>query len=109
MSMYLELSRPMGDISRWEKVLKRLNILTKHFPLKGEGCGEIDIQRLFGGTKELGGDIFNVVKDTLIGQDVVFFGAYAHRLYLSNSKKFKKMLIQLFTDSLGQIGMPINV
>ena len=24
MSMYLELSRPMGDVSRWEKVLKRL-------------------------------------------------------------------------------------
>merc|ERR1711871_731369 len=24
MSMFLELSRPMGDVSRWEKVLKRL-------------------------------------------------------------------------------------
>ena len=24
MSMYLELSRPQGDVSRWEKVLKRL-------------------------------------------------------------------------------------
>ena len=27
MSMYLELSRPAGDISRWEKVLKRLTLL----------------------------------------------------------------------------------
>ena len=28
MSMYLELSRPEGDVSRWEKVLKRLILLT---------------------------------------------------------------------------------
>ena len=30
MNMYLELSRPAGDISRWEKVLKRLTLLNKH-------------------------------------------------------------------------------
>jgi hypothetical protein len=34
MGMYLELSRPMGDISRWEKILKRLNLLNKYHPLK---------------------------------------------------------------------------
>ena len=26
MAMYLELSRPDGDVSRWEKVLKRLTL-----------------------------------------------------------------------------------
>ena len=31
MSMYLELSRPAGDVSRWEKVLKRLTLLNKNF------------------------------------------------------------------------------
>ena len=34
MSMYLELSRPEGDVSRWEKVLKRLILLNKHYPLR---------------------------------------------------------------------------
>ena len=34
MSMYLELSRPNGDITRWEKVLKRLTLLNKLYPLK---------------------------------------------------------------------------
>jgi hypothetical protein len=29
MGMFLELSRPMGDVSRWEKVMKRLNLLNK--------------------------------------------------------------------------------
>ena len=27
MAMYLELSRPDGDVSRWEKVLKRLTLI----------------------------------------------------------------------------------
>ena len=30
MSMYLELSRPIGDVGRWEKVLKRLILLNKN-------------------------------------------------------------------------------
>lgn len=35
MSMYLELSRPRGDIERWPKVYKRLMLLNKHYPV---GC-----------------------------------------------------------------------
>ena len=38
MAMYLELSRPSGDITRWEKVLKRLNLLNKNYPLKAVNC-----------------------------------------------------------------------
>ena len=38
MGMYLELSRPEGDVSRWEKVSKRLALLNKHHPLKAAGC-----------------------------------------------------------------------
>lgn len=33
MSMYLELSRPQGDVSRWTKVYKRLMLLNKHYPI----------------------------------------------------------------------------
>ena len=32
MSMYLELSRPRGDVSRWTKVYGRLELLNKHYP-----------------------------------------------------------------------------
>jgi hypothetical protein len=37
-SMFLELSRPLGDVSRWEKVLKRLNVLNKNYPLVQKHC-----------------------------------------------------------------------
>ena len=33
MSMYLELSRPEGDVSRWEKVYTRLMLLNRHYPI----------------------------------------------------------------------------
>lgn len=33
MSMYLELSRPRGDVSRWKKVYERLILLNKHYPM----------------------------------------------------------------------------
>lgn len=47
MSMYLELSRPEGDVNRWEKVLKRLVLLNKHYPLYGTKCSTVETQRIF--------------------------------------------------------------
>lgn len=41
MAMYLELSRPEGDVSRWEKVLKRLTLLNKVYPMKMVNCSRI--------------------------------------------------------------------
>jgi len=49
MAMYLELSRPNGDVSRWEKVQKRLTLLNTHYPLKGYNCDKIEYQRGFEG------------------------------------------------------------
>ena len=45
MGMYLELSRPAGDVSRWEKVMKRLTLLNKHYPLTATQCSHINFQR----------------------------------------------------------------
>ena len=80
MSMYLELSRPAGDISRWEKVLKRLTLLNKNYPLTHINCNDVDFQREMS-NKENEDEIYENVKNTLINQGVVFFGGYAITLY----------------------------
>lgn len=125
MAMYLELSRPAGDVSRWEKVLKRLTLLNKHYPLRGKNCNVDDIQRLFqygtkkslsmkGGKKKFKAPdtyleeeeflsnieekIFFIVRNTLIDQGCIFFGAFANRLYLKDLKKFKKNKIPKIPD-----------
>ena len=33
MSLHQELARPLGDISRWEKVYSRLQVLNNYFPV----------------------------------------------------------------------------
>ena len=51
--MYLKLSRPDGDVSRWKKILKRLILLNKHFPIKGNKCETLSFIRSFEtGTEE---------------------------------------------------------
>lgn len=80
MAMYLELSRPAGQIDRFEKVFKRLNLLNKYYPLKTVDCHNIDYQREMNDISHED-DIYKVVRDTFINQGVVFFGGYAINLY----------------------------
>jgi hypothetical protein len=80
MGMYLELSRPAGDVSRWEKVLKRLTLLNKHYPLKGKECQFIEFQRSMSNTHDAN-MIYENIQHTLIDQGVVFFGGYALSKY----------------------------
>ena len=81
MGMYLELSRPDGDVSRWEKVLKRLILLNKNYPLKGKDCGDIDFQRDFDKRDEDTSIIYTTIRDSFIDQGVIFFGGFANILY----------------------------
>jgi hypothetical protein len=80
MGMYSELSRPDGDISRWEKVLKRLSLLNKNYPLISNDCSSETFQREMENISN-SAEIFTNVKQTLIDQGVVFFGGYALSLY----------------------------
>jgi hypothetical protein len=95
MGMYLELSRPAGDVSRWEKVLKRLVLLNKNYPLIGKNCNSIEFQRKMD-DNSFTDKIYESVKTTLADQGVVFFGGYALTLYSrympkNLQKKFEKI------------------
>lgn len=115
MGMYLELSRPEGDVSRWEKVSKRLALLNKHHPLRAEGCTPDKLMKPFQtpkqhATKHLKASptadeiddsrppadepkevrLFRTVRNAFIDEDLVFFGGYAishYARYLPKSEK----------------------
>jgi hypothetical protein len=97
MSMYLELSRPAGDVSRWEKILKRLTLLNKHYPLKAEKCDVVDFQREMD-KKNKAELIYETVRDTFIDQGVVFFGGYAITLYSEYMPKNQRQKLEKFAD-----------
>lgn len=87
MAMYLELSRPSGDISRWEKVFKRLNLLNRHYPLKAVNCDPDTFKhslsarsynKQFHYEKE---KIQTTIKNVASKEKLVFIGGYANVLY----------------------------
>jgi hypothetical protein len=92
MSMFLELSRPDGDISRWEKVLKRKTLLDKNYPLKNKKCDTIEFQRSFEG-EDKNNSIYKTTKNTLIKSGAVFFGGFAESVYSNYMPK--KLQLQL--------------
>ncbi len=99
MNMYLELSRPAGDISRWEKVLKRLILLNKNYPLRGKHCDPKLFQREFEriDAKEQE-QLYYTVRDSFIDQGLVFFGGYASFLYSAYMPAKQKKLFQKTPD-----------
>ena len=97
MNMYLELSRPAGDISRWEKVLKRLTLLNKHNPLSVKQCSTVQFQRQMEDS-DYANNIYENVQRTLIDQGVVFFGGYALSMYSQYMPKNLKRQLEKIPD-----------
>ena len=81
MGMYLELSRPIGDNTRFEKVFKRLALFNKNYPVTSINCGSVEFQREMESHNKKEDEIYETVKNTFIHQGVVFFGGYAISLY----------------------------
>jgi hypothetical protein len=100
MSMFLELSRPAGDVSRWEKVLKRLTLLNKYYPLKSSiDCHNMDFQRKVETVDSSEGEkMYSVIRESFIEQGVVFFGGYAMSLYTKYMEKGKRQIMNKIPD-----------
>ena len=90
MSMFLELSRPNGDISRWDKVLKRAALMNKYYPLNIDQCKYTNFQRKFEGSEKQIDIINNTIKEIASQQQCVFFGGYANYLYSRYMQKNEK-------------------
>ena len=100
LNMFLELSRPSGDVSRWEKILKRLNLLNEYYPLKTGNihCDNIDFQRKMDTNTEHSEKLYFLMRDTFINHGVIFFGGYATTLYSKYMPKNERILVQHIPD-----------
>ena len=99
MSMFLELSRPNGDVSRWEKVFKRLKLLNKHYPLYNKKCFHTSFQRELSSQNEYKQEeLFYILQNILTSQNVVFFGGYALSLYSKYMPDFIKKQFRHIPD-----------
>jgi hypothetical protein len=78
MSMYLELSRPHGDVSRWEKVYSRLELLNKAYPAS---CNKKDAKQHDELTDEQQKGVLKLLKN----EDVVLLSVSAAEIHLNKN------------------------
>ena len=68
MNVYLELSRPMGDVSRWKKVFGRLQLLNEEYPIKCSEKHEPINETL------MSSELKDKIEDLLIEDKIVLLG-----------------------------------
>lgn len=95
MSMYLELSRPLGDLTRWEKVYHRLELLNQSHPLLVRHCNIKEDSKV---NDDLFQDVLKRVSDfPLLGDYAVTYyqhlfpkryqGVESHTIYIQSDKE----------------------
>lgn len=82
LSMYLELSRPRGDVTRWEKVYNRLMLLNKNYPI---ACPATPGAKVITETY-VTDELRDKVENELVDKDLILIGVNAAML---NSKDTK--------------------
>ena len=89
MNMYLELSRPKGDVSRWEKVYSRLKLLDNNYPIKTNDCDIRSVNSL---------KYFDKIVECFASNKCIFFGGKALQLYSKYNKKLmnSRTIIDVF-------------
>jgi hypothetical protein len=127
MNMFLELSRPAGDVSRWEKIYKRLVMLNKHYPLDTQiDCNNVSFQRVmekgsFTSLKNCNSqtttysskdvvkqkckknnvseeDLHIIIRDCLTSLGSIFFGGYACTMYSKYMPENEKRIVKKIPD-----------
>jgi hypothetical protein len=99
MSLYSELSRPHGDVDRWEKVFKRLTIFNKYYPIPlPSDCFNITFQRHMETNLDKTEKIYNIIRNSFIEQNVVFFGGFGVSLYSKYMSSKQQNIIKKIPD-----------
>ena len=86
MSMYLELSRPRGDVSRWKKVYQRLMLLNRYYPITCDKEYE---------PIELTAEEEAIIRNILTEFPVVLLGANAAEIHMRHRRKMTSPIILL--------------
>ena len=107
MSLHQELARPTGDISRWEKIYTRLNILNKYYPIITKNKTITLSDKILDKNYK---DIYNTLNDHFISKKYIFCNFFimlnTFKKYLNNyndlTKKIKNTndFFIIYTDNL---------
>lgn len=91
MSMYLELSRPRGDVSRWVKVYSRLQLLNNYYPITCPGTDKEPTPL----DKERQAEVEHILKN----HPVVLLGITASQLHSKGRKNAWYTPVTMLADA----------
>jgi hypothetical protein len=74
MNMYLELSRPRGEVERWDKVYKRLLLLN-------QGGNHKNLCKTKKRANHVSKEVHELIMDYIINMNLIFAGAELERIY----------------------------
>lgn len=86
MNMYLELSRPLGEVERWDKVYKRLVLLNRFSPPDIQNCHRDKT------SIRIPIAVHQKILEYVIQHDLIFLGADLEKLYLKPGEERAKAL-----------------
>jgi hypothetical protein len=92
MSVYLELSRPRGDVSRWKKVYSRILLLNNHYPILCPAKYEETTERL------VSDSVRKKIERAIVDENAILLGFNASTLQQKGSGKWKLPLDLLVTQ-----------
>lgn len=98
MNMYLELSRPRGQVTRWDKVYERLLLLNHAFPLKTKlACKSVPR------SPPISREVREKLLDFILDKNRILLGAEIAALYSFSSKasKFRPPSLNWFLKNGG--------
>lgn len=87
MMMYLEISRPKGEVERWTKVFERLQLINSEFPVKSEGRGHRCSDAASGRGGKIPAEIQEVLTNFIITRQKVLCNGPVISLYTKGIRK----------------------
>jgi len=102
MSMYLELSRPMGEVERWSKVYSRLLLFNQYVPFLVRGCRPVPL-------RSVSLEERNSILEFCISNSLIYCGGDLESFYKNPKKdsswltRSKNPLIAYSNNILGDI------
>jgi hypothetical protein len=98
MSVYLELSRPRGDVSRWTKVYSRIQLLNKHYPIECSADNEQITESMISPATR------KSIEDIMVEEKMVLLGFNASMVQKKNAGQWKLPLdVMVGTDKRNDI------
>jgi hypothetical protein len=110
MNMYLELSRPAGMVSRWEKVYERLLLLNEVHPIKAGRCvadplGYVSDDAKRPGTEELHDKLVEIG----VAEGVIFLSGISYLTFGSTASEIVMMMTNKSTEVVARLASALRL